>query len=262
MFSLIKKDRFNLVYQEGKGSKKLLLVVGFLLSAIHFNAHAVLTPYNSNGVDLVYSSVSDVTWTKDADLLGSMMGSQGYDAIVNAIIAASPTITNTPNIYDGYDDGIYNITGSDFERYTGNSNWFGAMAFVNYLNSIKYGGSDQWRLPSAGINPQSGYNQTDSEIGQLFYDELGGTWNNHIPNTGIFDNEIYWHYWSGTEYAPDPNYAWDFRNNNGLQGFSAKGVQYSTWVVSPGIVPIPNAVWLFGSGLLGLLGLKRRWQVE
>ena len=32
------------------------------------------------------------------------------------------------------------------------------------------------------------------------------------------------------------------------------------WVVSNNPVPIPGAVWLFGSGLIGLVGIKRKFK--
>lgn len=81
-------------------SNRIYFAASLLLASL--NAHAELTSYNPNGVDLVYSSVSDVTWTKDANLLGSMIASRGFDTVVNEIIAASPIITNTPNGYSSY----------------------------------------------------------------------------------------------------------------------------------------------------------------
>lgn len=61
-------------------------------------------------------------------------------------------------------------------------------------------------------------------------------------------------------------YGADFRYQNGnptyttgdLGGSAGVGLQYSSWLVkeaSP--VPIPGAVWLLGSGLLGLIGIRR-----
>ena len=56
--------------------------------------------------------------------------------------------------------------------------------------------------------------------------------------------------------------AWDFATTNGAQGaaMSAGGSHYA-WAVMDGdvnAVPIPDTVWLFGSGLIGLIGIARR----
>ncbi len=240
---------------------KTLIAAGLLFGATALNAHANLTSYNGNGnVGLVYSSVSNITWTQDANLLGTLESTLGYTNVVDAIIAASPSITDIANFYDTPSYiGHHTVSVSDFSA-GGYVNWFGAQAFVSYLNSINYGGSTQWRLPSAGSNPQYGYNQTGSELGKLFYSELGGTADDTITNTSIFDNEKAYLYWSGTEYAPDPSNAWLFNTSFGYQGYGYKDFQVFAWAVSPeqvAAVSLPDAVWLMSSGLLGLLSLKR-----
>lgn len=253
--------------------KQPLLAVGLLLSAASLTAHAALVPYTgADNVGLVYSSVSNVTWTQDANLLGSMEANPnafGYfnrSDLINAIILANSVngmhglIGDTPNFFDNAGSGLYHLTTADFAN-NGLVTWFGAQAFVGFLNSIDYGGSNQWRLPTAGDNPQFRYNQTGSELGQLFYNELAGTAGNSIPNTSTFTNEQADAYWSGTEYAPDPDSAWGFGTDVGIQGFIYKDTQFYAWAVSPGqvnAVPVPGAVWLFGTGLLGWLGAKRR----
>lgn len=86
---------------------------------------------------------------------------------------------------------------------------------------------DAWRLPSAGANPQWGYNQTTSEMGDLFYNDLGLS--AYPPytttaqlNATNFDNLIACCYWSGTEYANNPDNAWNFNMNNGNQNNNYK----------------------------------------
>lgn len=253
---------------------KTLLAAGVLLSFITLTAEAALTAGTADGQSVVYSSVSDITWTGDANLLGTLITTQGYNNVVDAIIAASPTIYDTPNYYDGsygdYDgangrpySGSYSITAGDFDN-SGFTTWFGAQAFTSYLNSISYAGSNQWALPSAGADPQGGDNQTGSQFGQLFYTELGGTAGNPIPDTAYFTNEQAYLYWLGTEYAPIPGYAWYFNTINGDQSIIIKTFQIYAWAVSPGnvaAIPVPGALWLFGSGLIVLLGLKRRGNI-
>ena len=44
----------------------------------------------------------------------------------------------------------------------------------------------------------------------------------------------------------------------GIRGYVDIGSGNSMTVTSISAVPVPAAVWLFGSGLLGLLGISRR----
>lgn len=244
------------------------LAIGVLLTATALSAEASLTSYTgAEGVGLVYSSVSDVTWTQDANLLGTMAASQGYSNLVDAIIAASPIIYDTPNVHDGSysspvaNSGQYSVTTDDFNSSgSGLTTWFGAQAFIGYLNSINYGGSNQWALPSAGSNPQLGHNVNDTAFDQLFYNELGVTEFSNISETLVFNNIYSTLYWFDTEYAPFPGSAWSFSTSSGIQIANVKYNRFSAWAVSPGqvsAVPVPGAVWLFWTGLLGLLGLKR-----
>jgi hypothetical protein len=228
------------------------LALGLLFSLTALNAQAALTSYYAVGnIPVVYSSVSNVTWTQDANLFKTM-----YDAdnsLISQIAGVTPSY-NDPGF------GLQTIDAGDFNTGNGRLTWWGGLAFTNYLNSINYGGSSQWRLPSAGANPQPGFN-AGSELGQLFYSELGGTEFNSIPNTPTFNNEQSYAYWLATEYAPDPIGAWGFDTFNGYQYDLSKVNQVYAWAVSPGqvaAVPEPGILWLMGSGLLGLLASKRR----
>ncbi|MDT4330862.1 VPLPA-CTERM sorting domain-containing protein [Methylomonas sp. MED-D] len=233
--------------------KKPLLIIGALLSGIAFNARATLTSYSgADGIGLVYSSVSNVTWTRDANLFKTL--SDANPNLINLIAAVTP-IYNDPVM------GVQAVGDDDFDTAMGLLSWWGAEAFTNYLNSINYGGSNQWTLPSAGTNPRLGYNKTGSNFGQLFYTELGGTAHNSIPNTAVFNNEQSAAYLAA-EYAPYPVYSWAFNTSAGEQFFYPKGLKGRAWVVSPGqvpaAVPLPSAAWLMGGSLLGLAGMKRR----
>jgi hypothetical protein len=67
-------------------------------------------------------------------------------------------------------------------------------------------------------------------------------------------------YWSGTEFASDPGFAWGFTADRGGQGFVPKDLHYYGWAVRPGqcraaptgAQPVP-ALGALGLGLLGLL---------
>ena len=247
------------------------LLAGLMLLAAT-QAHAKLTSYTANGTDLVYSSVSDVTWTKDANLLGSMFASQGFDTVVNAIIAASPTISNTPNPLSP--SGIYTLSGDDFSI-SGRVSWFGAIAFINYLNNINYAGSNQWRLPirvtnDAGYNVLTNGALVGDEYAELYYNELGSKayydlnsqvqagWGIRDLNN-FFVNEKTYAYWYGTEARGS---SWYFNMYDGVQSFVAKDEQYYAWAISPGqitVVPEPESVvmMLAGVGFVGVV-LRRR----
>ena len=239
---------------------KTLLAASLLFGLASFNAQATLTSETVNGQNLVYDSGNNTTWTQDANLLGTWEGayqSTSYTNIVTAIINASGgVIHDTPNAYD---NGTYNLTAADFGS-GGTVDWWAGQALVHYLNTQNYGGSSQWALPTQP-DQNYGYNITNSQLGELFYNELGGTAGSSPIPSGPFSNVQAYAYWSGTEYASFPNNAWVFNTLIGYQGNGNKSYQVYAWAVSPGqvnAVPVPGAVWLFGTGMLGLLGLKRR----
>lgn len=246
------------------------LVTG-IIAINSLGANAALTSYSSNGVDLVYSSVSDVTWTKDGNLLRTLFADQGFNKVVRAIIATSPTVLNTPHIFNS--TGRYTLTPSDFGS-NGITSWYGAMAYVNYLNSIKYAGSDKWTLPTV-VNTTIGYNTFTNgstrgdESVELYYQELDGNAgpaqefgfkdpdNKFINELGI--------YWSGTEYELYPTNAWLFNNNFGGKDIINKRVRLNVWAVSPGLVaavpePQGTAMLLVGLGLIVAVVSRRRTQ--
>ncbi len=148
-------------------------------------------------------------------------------------------------------------------------NWTEASTWVADLDIA---GVTGWRLPntleldaSCDYHDTSGngygYNCTGSEMGNLFYNTLGNE-AYFSTNTGPFSNVQSYLYWSATEFSNSPDYqAYYFNMGSGEQGRTYKTDNISTWAVQTGdvsAVPVPAAVWLFGSGLLGLAGIARR----
>ena len=154
-----------------------------------------------------------------------------------------------------------------------------------WVNQLEYGGFTEWRLPTMvdigndGCNNSNngtdcGYNPdtADNELASLYYDTLGNlafydTSGNApqegygLSNTGIFLNMISGSYWYDLESVTDDTKAWVMRFDNGHQDVHNKTIGYYAWAVADGdigAVPIPSAVWLFGSGLIGLIGFTRR----
>ena len=137
--------------------------------------------------------------------------------------------------------------------------------------SINVGGVDGWRLaetvqPDSNCSYQSGnlstgHNCTASEMGNLFYNVLGNSADSS-NNTGPFSNFLPVTYWSATEFAEFPStLAWEFSMYLGVQSYTVKSNDNFAWAVKSGdvsAVPVPAAVWLFASGLIGLVGVARR----
>lgn len=129
-----------------------------------------------------------------------------------------------------------------------------------------------WRLPSAGENPVSNYDQTSTEMGDLYYNELGLTRRDAsgaVPvtagelNATNFDRLSPVTYWTETTKTDNSAYAYSFSMATGLQDIKYKTDIYSGYGLAirsgeVSAVPIPGALWLLSSGLLGLVVIRRR----
>lgn len=180
-----------------------------------------------------------------------------------------------------YDD-VLDVTWAQNANINGKDTWYNQVAWVAGYSQTHtvYGTFDDWRLPTVtdtgtwGCNyaytgTDCGYNVDTStgEMASLFYDTLGNLayydtsgsgpqsgWG--LTNTGPFTNLQSFYYWSGTEYVFSG--AWLFSFGGGDQG-GGSGSTYALAVRDGDIaaVPVPGAVWLFGTALAGLMGLKR-----
>ncbi len=190
-------------------------------------------------------------------------GGQIYDTVLNITWLADANLAAT---------NTFGVTGINVN---GSMNWSTAQSWIAAMNIVDYLGYSDWRLPTT-LQPDNtcsnqtggisgGYNCAGSEMGQLFYNELGGTAGSAIgttynANLALFHNIQTNVYWSGTEYVPISQ-AWDFYFSDGSQLLNTEDSSLYAWAVHAGeitAVPAPAAVWLFGSGLLGLIGMARR----
>ncbi len=154
--------------------------------------------------------------------------------------------------------------GSPFDN--GFSTTDGIMSWTNardWADSLAVGAATNWRLPDTDPACGTAFNCISSEMGHLYYTELGNAAGGPLTNTGPFLNVQSIFYWSGTEFASDPRSAWVFRFDDGFQFAFNKDGNYLAWAVHSGdvsAIPLPAAGWLFGSGLIGLLGWRSGWR--
>ena len=241
---------------------KFLTTAAVLAISLSTGAQASLVARTGG---MVYDTVNNITWAADANLFQTQAASNAN--LVSEIIAANGgVIHDTPNYLD---NGTYTLTTSDFDTTTGRMTWWGAQAWANNLT---LGGVTGWSLPSTPVESM-GYNVTSSQMGDLFYNQLGVSAHSSIatstnPNYNLFSNVQSNVYWSGSEWAPGPDdtpgSVWYFNTSNGDQDPNGKPAQFYAWAVRPGdvaAVPVPGAFWLFGSAMVGLMGLKRRGSI-
>lgn len=133
--------------------------------------------------------------------------------------------------------------------------WMTWRTAVNWADSLTVGGYTDWRLPTT-TQPDpscslqeavggSGENCTGSEMGHLFYCELGGTAGSSIlrsadPDLDLFNLNMTLDeaFWSGTESAWDTNGAWTFDFYSGGQGYIYKTRLRYAWAVRDGDISL------------------------
>lgn len=122
-----------------------------------------------------------------------------------------------------------------------------------------------WRLPATSDGIVNGPGSPQSELGHLYYTELGNVYDSispFNPNLGDFENLQPQNYWSGTAWQPGTHYY--FSMAAGTQAPQADsvavagGLAIRSGEVVYNPIPEPGTLWLVGSCLIGIVGIRKR----
>ena len=190
-----------------------------------------------------------------------------------------------------YDD-VLDITWTQNAGLSGEAFWDAQVTWADELSigdTVRGGVWDDWRMASMSVSGGGSASSVvdcstagevacrDNELGYMYYHNLDGEQgDSFVGDHGPFTNIVH-DYWSGTEYALITTSAWFIGLGDGEQGEDSKTSDpFFAWAVrngdvglppgDPGIdpppptseVPLPAAAWLFGSALIGLIGVARR----
>lgn len=211
------------------------------------------------------------TVSSHAALFARISGQAVYDDDRNITWIADANLANTSTF------GVAGIGANGTMDFATANQWIAGMNAANYL------GYHDWRLPATAQPDSScasqdagigyGYNCNGSEYGHLFYTEWAGTQGTVGPGTAAIGNiqnfKLFSNvqrnstpstYWSGTSFNASNAWTFDFSNAEQRLGSKAS-LTINAWAVRDGDVspvPVPPALWLFGSGLLGLVGIAKK----
>ncbi|HUE65294.1 MAG TPA: DUF1566 domain-containing protein [Rhizomicrobium sp.] len=177
--------------------RKLLPVIALLCAGLCHISEAKAALAAGGDGQTVYDSKLNLTW------------------LANANLAATQT---------------FGVSGINPD---GSMGWDTAQRWIAAMNTARYLGSAHWNLPETVLpdtgcsqNPKSaafGYGCTASQMGHLYYEELGGIKGSTIELThgaaySMFKNIQPYLYWSATLWTRVPNSAFSFSFGNGFQG--------------------------------------------
>jgi hypothetical protein len=187
---------------KARKSNQLTFILSAMLVLVSNISHAALV---DEGNGIIYSTESNLSWAKD---FAAFKNAAAADSnLINKILAAntatiyyagsfhanySGVVYNQPNGLNtlvGTNHNYYFLSAADFDTTSGTMDWFGAAAWVNYLNSINYEGFHDWRLPAT--TPANGIaydlSQNSADLGAINsnQDELAGLFQKDLAGVSL-----------------------------------------------------------------------------
>jgi hypothetical protein len=251
--------------------RSLVAAAAFCVAATSANAALLGRDLNGSAgsFEAYYDTVLDISWLANANL------AQTNTFGVSGINANGRMEWDTANNW---------IAAMNAASYLGISSWrLPAMYDIGNdgctLNSYSsYNGGDcGYNVVSTG--PQA------SELASLFHATLGNLayyttsgavnpacvgcpkWQNTAPFLNLGVSNFYWFGQEtttdsfGDDYGLPAYYAWYFGPSGAQRPQDKEGSFYNAWAVVDGdvqVVPVPAAVWLFGSAMALLAGVRRK----
>lgn len=212
-------------------------------------------------------------------LLTATFATNAYAALESRLNgqAVYDTDINVTWLADG-NLAAFNTFGVSGINLNGTMSWTTAQSWISAMNAADFLGYNNWELPTT-LQPDAscgsqfsgfsgGYGCTGSMMGHLFYTEFGGHATSGLApyvndsNYRLFYGVQFSEYWSGTTWADNPSYAWNFNMGSGFQTNTDNTSPFYVWAVHPGdvaAVPEPEtyAMFLTGLGLVGALARRR-----
>jgi Protein of unknown function (DUF1566) len=175
----------------------------------------------------------------EASLVASEDGEAVYDTANDVTWLANANLAQTKSF------GVSGINPDGSMSWTTAQEWIAAMNAANYL------GSRHWSLPASKLPDDTcsqmpkaaafGYDCVGSQMGYLYYHELGGVKGStiqlqHDASYRLFNNFQPYLYWSSTLWTRVPNSAFSFSFGNGFQGTNVFVNAMYAMAVAPGKV--------------------------
>jgi hypothetical protein len=242
--------------------KRMLGILVALMLVLGFAGHGMATMADLEVVRVIYDQTTGLEYASDLGKIGvgnlALGGSGAFSGNnVNLDHAFTPTsvlgataATDTLKVaYMAVDqtNGYMWLSGTTANRTynTGNDSNYAAMTGMYAY----YGAASSDASKSMTADARSywiGMNGTGSNVGSFDRFFTSGTGEAAFTYGTLADLNLYYY---ANPYAP------------GLSGLNMGTLQVNadgSTTLNPSAVPIPAAVWLLGSGLLGLIGVRRR----